>query len=131
MRPAIYLDYAASTPVDPSVLEAMQVAMTAQGNYANPSSTHSAGRESVDMIAQAAEQTASLLNHPAQQRSCSYAILAVTGMKRQTASPGIEPGRRITSPEAILDPLNSARDTKRARKPRRVTPLAAECTETG
>ena len=39
----IYLDYAASTPVDPGVLEAMQVAMTVQGNYANPSSTHSAG----------------------------------------------------------------------------------------
>ncbi|MEJ2128656.1 MAG: aminotransferase class V-fold PLP-dependent enzyme [Woeseiaceae bacterium] len=58
----VYLDYAASTPVDPGVLEAMTAAMTVQGNYANPSSTHSAGRESVEMIARAAEQAASLLN---------------------------------------------------------------------
>jgi cysteine desulfurase len=58
----IYLDYAASTPVDASVAEAMKVAMTADGNYANPSSTHSEGRESVALIARAAEQAAALLN---------------------------------------------------------------------
>jgi cysteine desulfurase len=58
----IYLDYAASTPVDAGVLEAMKTAMTVDGNYANPSSTHSAGRESVAMIARAAEQAAALLH---------------------------------------------------------------------
>ena len=58
----IYLDYAASTPVDASVAEAMTALMTVSGNYANPSSTHAAGRRSVEYIAQAADQLAGLLN---------------------------------------------------------------------
>ncbi len=58
----IYLDYAASTPVDPRVAEAMTELMTADGNYANPSSTHAAGRRSVEHIAHAASQLARLLN---------------------------------------------------------------------
>lgn len=58
----IYLDYAASTPVDPWVVEAMTALMTADGNYANPSSTHVVGRQSVKFIAHAAGQLAALLN---------------------------------------------------------------------
>ena len=57
----IYLDYAASTPVEPAVVEAMGVAMAAPGNYANPSSTHSEGRHSNELIATAAEQLAGLV----------------------------------------------------------------------
>jgi cysteine desulfurase len=58
----IYLDYAASTPVEPRVAEAMSTLMTADGNFANPSSTHSAGREATARIEQAAKQLASLVN---------------------------------------------------------------------
>ena len=58
----LYLDYAASTPVDQRVVEAMTALMTVSGNYANPSSTHFAGRQSVEFIAKAAEQLAGLLN---------------------------------------------------------------------
>ena len=58
----LYLDYAASTPVDQRVAEAMTALMTVSGNYANPSSTHFAGRQSVEFIAKAAEQLAGLLN---------------------------------------------------------------------
>lgn len=61
-QPVIYLDYAASTPVDPAVVDAMGVAMAAPGNYANPSSTHSEGRRSNELIATAAGQLAALLN---------------------------------------------------------------------
>ncbi len=57
----IYLDYAASTPVDPAVIDAMGVAMAAPGNYANPSSTHSEGRYSNELIAKAAGQLAELV----------------------------------------------------------------------
>ena len=57
----IYLDYAASTPVDPAVIESMAVAMAAPGNYANPSSTHSEGRYSNELIARAAGQLAELV----------------------------------------------------------------------
>ncbi len=58
----LYLDYAASTPVDQRVAEAMAALMTISGNYANPSSTHFAGRQSVEYIAKAAGQLAALLN---------------------------------------------------------------------
>ncbi len=58
----LYLDYAASTPVDQHVAEAMTELMTVDGNYANPSSTHFAGRQSVEYIAKAAGQLAALLN---------------------------------------------------------------------
>ena len=56
----IYLDYAASTPVDPRVVDRMrEVAETA---YANPSSTHAAGRLTHEIIAGAAEQLGGLLS---------------------------------------------------------------------
>jgi len=58
--PMIYLDFAASTPVDERVLDRMRE--VAVMNCANPSSTHAAGREAQSMIAHAAEQLASLLN---------------------------------------------------------------------
>ena len=56
----IYLDYAASTPVNARVLERMRE--VAQSNCANPSSTHAAGREAQDIIAAAAGQLGRLLN---------------------------------------------------------------------
>ena len=58
----IYLDYAASTPVDPKVVEAMSRWMGVGGNYANPSSTHAEGRRAVARIEQSAAQLAALLN---------------------------------------------------------------------
>jgi cysteine desulfurase len=56
----IYLDYAASTPVDARVLDRMRD--VAEKNCANPSSTHAAGREAQAIIANAATQLGSLLN---------------------------------------------------------------------
>jgi cysteine desulfurase len=56
----IYLDYAASTPVDPRVAERMQECR--ESGYANPSSNHIAGRVSRAIIERAAEQLAALLN---------------------------------------------------------------------
>ena len=57
----VYLDYAASTPVDPGVFEEMSHWLTADGNYANPSSTHVEGRRAVAKIEAATEQLAGLL----------------------------------------------------------------------
>ena len=53
---AIYLDYAATTPLDERVREAMHAAP-----FANPSSIHIAGRESADAVAIARQQVASLV----------------------------------------------------------------------
>ncbi len=56
----IYLDYAASTPVDPRVHDCMRE--SAEATCANPSSTHAAGRRVQAIIANAAGQLAGLLN---------------------------------------------------------------------
>ncbi len=56
----IYLDYAASTPVDPRVVDRMRE--VGEIAYANPSSTHAAGRLTHEIIARAAEQLGGLLN---------------------------------------------------------------------
>lgn len=56
----VYLDYAASTPVDPRVRDRMREA--GEMTCANPSSTHAAGRLTHGIIATAAAQLAGLLN---------------------------------------------------------------------
>ncbi len=56
----IYLDYAASTPVDTKVLDRMRE--VAESAFANPSSTHAAGRLTQALVAEAAEQLGGLLN---------------------------------------------------------------------
>ena len=56
MSAALYLDYNATTPVDPVVLEAMLPFLTAQ--YANPSATYENGRLAHRAIDHAREQVA-------------------------------------------------------------------------
>lgn len=56
----IYLDNAATTAVDPSVLEVMLPWL--QGSYGNPSSIHAKGRESRAAIEKARKTVASYLN---------------------------------------------------------------------
>jgi cysteine desulfurase len=56
----IYLDFAASTPVDPHVFDRMREC--GERAYANPSSTHAAGRLTHEIIATAAHQVGGLLN---------------------------------------------------------------------
>jgi cysteine desulfurase len=56
----IYLDHAATTPVDPRVLEAMLPYFSER--YGNPSSIYSLGREAAAALLQARETIASILN---------------------------------------------------------------------
>ncbi|GMV37515.1 MAG: cysteine desulfurase [Fimbriimonadales bacterium] len=56
----IYLDYAATTPLDPSVREA--VARALDGPYGNPSSQHWAGREAVRLLDEARDTVARSLD---------------------------------------------------------------------
>ncbi|MFH0846883.1 MAG: cysteine desulfurase NifS [Chloroflexota bacterium] len=59
----IYLDYAATTPVDPEVVAAMLPFFTE--SYGNPSSVHSIGQEAKEAVEAAREEVASLLSaHP-------------------------------------------------------------------
>jgi cysteine desulfurase len=55
----IYLDYNASTPLDPQVAQAMRA--TLEEYYGNPSSAHWAGRSAKDSLEQSRAQVAALL----------------------------------------------------------------------
>lgn len=56
----IYLDYAATTPLDPRVLEAMMPYLTEK--FGNPNSIHAYGREARRAVDEAREKIAQLLN---------------------------------------------------------------------
>ena len=58
---AVYLDFAATTPIDPRVADAMQVCWSPDGAFANPASIHMAGRESSALVEKARQRLANLL----------------------------------------------------------------------
>lgn len=102
----VYLDYAASTPVEPQVLERMREcgALTC----ANPSSTHRPGRIAQSLIAAAAAQLAALLNvDPRTLIWTSGATesdnLAIAGGARYRASEGRHLVSMRTEHKAVID----------------------------
>ena len=102
----IYLDYAASTPVDARVLDRMRD--VAEKNCANPSSTHAAGREAQAIIADAAAQLGGLLNvDPATLIWTSGATesdnLAIAGGARYRAHRGKHIVTMKTEHKAVTD----------------------------
>jgi cysteine desulfurase len=63
MNLPIYLDYSATTPVDPRVAEKMMQYLTLQGHFGNPASrSHQFGWEAEKAIDEARGQVAALLN---------------------------------------------------------------------
>jgi cysteine desulfurase len=107
----IYLDYAATTPVDPAVAEAMGRCLTEPDALGNASSaTHVFGRRAAERIERARAQVAALLGaSPGEILFTSGATesnnLAVLGAARANA----HRGRHIVSSriehKAVLDPL--------------------------
>jgi len=67
MKSSLYLDYAATTPVDPLVAEKMLSCLTSQGLYGNPASQHDYGYAAAQAITQAAQQVASLIHAAPQE----------------------------------------------------------------
>jgi cysteine desulfurase len=61
MKP-IYLDYAATTPVDPRVAEKMMACLTPAGMFGNPASKHTYGEQARSAVETAREQVASAIN---------------------------------------------------------------------
>lgn len=57
----VYLDYAATTPVEPAVARAMADTLLPGGAYGNPASNHPPGRDALALVETAREQLASLL----------------------------------------------------------------------
>ncbi len=102
----IYLDYAASTPVDEQVAEFMLECRTTA--YANPSSSHLAGRRSQDTIETAAARLGALLNvHPKTLVWTSGATesdnLAIAGAARYRAQRGRHLVTMPTEHKAVTD----------------------------
>jgi len=63
MGKPIYLDYAATTPVDPRVADAMSACLTSEGVFANPASrSHIYGWQAEEQVERARGQVASLVN---------------------------------------------------------------------
>jgi cysteine desulfurase len=60
-RDPVYLDFAATTPIDPRVVEAMNACFTRDGAFANPASIHMAGRKSAAVVDAARQDLADLL----------------------------------------------------------------------
>ncbi|MFI4920705.1 MAG: IscS subfamily cysteine desulfurase [Gammaproteobacteria bacterium] len=63
----IYLDYAATTPLDPQVAERMAGCLTRDGLFANPASAHAPGRAARAAVEQARAQVAALVNATPQE----------------------------------------------------------------
>ena len=63
MKLPIYMDYSATTPVDPRVAEAMMACLTPDGNFGNPASrSHMFGWKAEEAVETARNNVADLLN---------------------------------------------------------------------
>ncbi len=63
-----YLDYAATTPADPRVIESMMACLGMEGAFGNPaSSSHATGRVARNKVEQAREQVAALIGASADE----------------------------------------------------------------
>jgi cysteine desulfurase len=107
---SIYLDYAATTPVDPAVVQAMTVCMGLDGDFGNPgSATHEFGRRAAARVDTARAQVASLISaQPDEIIFTSGATesnnLAVLGIARANSDRGRHIITSRTEHKAILDP---------------------------
>ncbi len=104
----IYLDYAASTPLDPRVADLMADLLSSSGEHGNPSSTHALGRRATARVAAAAEQLAALLNtEPARLTWTSGATesdnLAILGAARLAQHRGRHLITMRTEHKAVTD----------------------------
>lgn len=102
----VYLDYAASTPIDERIWARMRE--VADLTCANPSSTHAAGEQAQQVIAAAAQQLADLLNTaPARLVWTSGATesdnLAIAGGARYRAHRGNHLVTMKTEHKAVTD----------------------------
>lgn len=109
MKKPIYLDYAATTPVDPRVAERMMGCLTMDGNFANPASrSHLYGWQAEEAVEMARRQVADLVGaDPREIVWTSGATesnnLAIKGIARA----GRERGRHLVTSaiehKAVLD----------------------------
>jgi cysteine desulfurase len=107
----IYLDYAATTPVDPAVAAAMSACLTTAGDFGNASSaTHVFGHRAAARIETARAQVAALIGaEPDEITFTSGATesnnLAILGVARSNADRGRHVITTRIEHKAVLDPF--------------------------
>lgn len=115
MQKPVYLDYAATTPVDPNVIKKMQQCLGQGDIFGNPASAgHPYGWQAAEKIDRAREQVASLLNADAREiiwtsgatEANNLALLGVAGFYQNHAQS--QHRKHIitmqTEHKAVLDP---------------------------
>jgi cysteine desulfurase len=108
-RAPLYLDYAATTPVDRAVAQAMSECLTTAGDFGNPSSTHAYGQAAAARIAQARGQVAALVGARADEIVFTSGAtesnnLAILGCARSNADRGRHLITSRTEHKSVLDP---------------------------
>lgn len=109
MKLPVYLDYAATTPVEPRVAEKMGECLTLEGCFANPaSSSHVLGLAAADRVREAREQVAALLHADAREiiwtSGATEAInLAIKGVMQFYKNKGNHLITCKTEHKAVLD----------------------------
>ena len=109
-RDPIYLDYAATTPLDSTVVQAMTTCLGMDGDFGNPgSATHEFGRRAAARVDAARAQVASLIGaRPDEIIFTSGATesnnLAILGIARANADRGRHIITSRTEHKAVLDP---------------------------
>ena len=106
MMQPLYLDYAATTPLDPSVAARMREVQ--ESGFANPASNHAAGRKSAAIVEHAAGQLAALLNTEAQtiiwtSGATESNNLALAGAAHQRSHRGRHLVTMRTEHKAVVD----------------------------
>ena len=107
----LYLDYAATTPVDPLVASAMNECLTASGDFGNPSSVHVYGAAAAARIERARAQVAALLGaQPPEIVFTSGATesnnLVILGCARANTQRGRHIVTVRTEHKSVLDPCH-------------------------
>lgn len=109
MKKPVYLDYAATTPVDPRVAEKMCQCLTLEGNFGNPASrSHRYGWQAEEAVEVARSQIAELVNaDPREIVFTSGATesdnLAIKGVAYQHRDNGRHIVTIATEHKAVLD----------------------------
>jgi cysteine desulfurase len=105
----VYLDYAATTPVDPRVAAAMASCLSLGGDFGNASSSHEFGRAAAARIERARSQVAGLIGASADEIVFTSGAtesnnLGVLGVARANADRGRHLVTARTEHKAVLDP---------------------------
>lgn len=105
---SVYLDHAATTPIDAAVAAAMAECMQLSGAFANPSSTHAFGREAAARVSAARAQVAERIG--AEPESIVFTSgatesdnLALRGAMAARRDRGAHLVTSITEHKAVLD----------------------------